>query len=389
MQSLFCAFEKDAGPTEFRYKALTKAAVCDILALINKRKGQRSTPMQNRAADKKRCDVIIAGNILTDRVKVIDTYPERRMLANILSASVAVGGCVPNTATDLKIIDPSLSVGAAGRIGDDEAGKFVLSQLQKIGIDTGYVKVSGLEQTSFSDVMSEAKTGERTFFHYRGANADFCPDDLPVNELGCRMLHIGYIMLLDKFDVSNGEYGTEMAKFLCKAQEAGIKTSVDAVSDSNGGFAEKIIPALRYTDNAIMNETEACAAVGLSPRKADGSLDIENIRLTAQKLLSYGVRERVIIHAPEAGFIFNASGEFTAVPSLQLPDGFIKGSVGAGDAFCAGCLYGIYHGFSDRRILEFASGAAASSLFAEDSVSGMRPADEIEALISHLPRKKL
>ena len=334
-------------------------------------------------------DILIAGNILTDRVKVIDAYPDRRMLANILSVSVAVGGCVPNTAIDLAKIDGSLSVGAAGRTGDDEGGRYVLSQLHKYGIDTDRVIVSNTEQTSFSDVMSEARTGERTFFHFRGANAGFCPDDLPVSELDCSMLHIGYIMLLDCFDKENGEYGTEMAKFLCSAQASGIKTSVDAVSDANGEFAKKIIPALKYTDNAIMNETEACAAAGLSPRKADGSLDIENIRLTAQKLLSYGVRERVIIHAPEAGFILNSNGEFTDVPSLHLPDGFIKGSVGAGDAFCAGCLYGIYRGYTDRRILEFASGAAAASLCAEDSVSGMRSAGEIEALISAIPRKVL
>ena len=342
--------------------------------------------MQKKAGRGKHNDILIAGNILTDRVKVIDAYPDRRMLSNILSVSVAVGGCVPNTAIDLAKIDGSLSVGAAGRTGDDEAGRYVLSELYKNGIDTEHVIISDT-QTSFSDVMSEAQTGERTFFHYRGANAGFCPDDLPVSELDCSMLHIGYIMLLDSFDKENIEFGTEMAAFLCRAQAAGIKTSVDAVSDANGEFAKKIIPALKYTDNAIMNETEACAAADLAPRKADGGLDTDNIRMTAQKLLSYGVRERVIIHAPEAGFILNSNGEFTAVPSLDLPEGFIKGSVGAGDAFCAGCLYGIYRGFDDRRILEFASGVAAASLCAEDSVSGMTSAGKIEELIASLPRK--
>ncbi len=361
---------------------MTKTAVCDIL-----------NPIKNERAEiglkKERGGIIIAGNILTDRVKVIDAYPDRNMLANIVSVSVAVGGCVPNTAIDLAKIDGSLPVGAAGRTGDDEGGRYVISELQKNGINTEYIKISETEKTSFSDVMSEAGTGERTFFHYRGANAGFCPDDLPVDALDCRMLHIGYIMLLDSFDKENDEYGTELAKFLCGAQAAGIKTSVDAVSDANGEFAKKIIPALKYTDNAIMNETEACGAAGYEPRKSDGSLDTVNVRLTAEKLLSHGVRERVIIHAPEAGFILNSNGDFTVVPSLDLPDGYIKGSVGAGDAFCAGCLYGIYNGYSDRYILEFASGAAAMSLCREDSVSGMRSAAEIEALIAKLPRKVL
>ena len=137
---------------------MTKTAVCDIL-----------NPIKNERAEiglkKERGGIIIAGNILTDRVKVIDAYPDRNMLANIVSVSVAVGGCVPNTAIDLAKIDGSLPVGAAGRTGDDEGGRYLISELQKNGINTEYIKISETEKTSFSDVMSEAGTGERTFYH--------------------------------------------------------------------------------------------------------------------------------------------------------------------------------------------------------------------------------
>ena len=176
-------------------------------------------------------------------------------MSNISSVSTAVGGCVPNVAIDLKKIDETLDIRAAGQVGDDDAGRYILGQLEKHGIDTRLVKVAADDSTSFSDVMTEAGTGERTFFHYRGANAGFSPSDLPVGDLDCHMLHIGYILLLDSFDRENAEYGTEMAKFLCEAQSAGIKTSVDAVSDESGRFAEKVLPALKYADNAIMNET--------------------------------------------------------------------------------------------------------------------------------------
>lgn len=345
--------------------------------------------MKNENQKSERGGILIAGNIVADRVKVIDAYPDKHMLSNISSVSTAVGGCVPNVAIDLKKIDETLDVFAAGQVGDDDAGRYILGQLEKHGIDTRLVKVAADDSTSFSDVMTEAGTGERTFFHYRGANAGFSPDGLPADAAGCRMLHIGYIMLLDAFDRADAEYGTVMARFLHDAQAAGVKTSVDAVSDTSGGFAAKVLPALKYADNAIMNETEACGAAGVEPRKDDGSLDLTNIRAAAEKLMSCGVGERVMIHCPEAGFILNADGIFTAVPSLCLPDGFIKGSVGAGDAFCAGCLYGIYNGYDDRRILEFASGAAAFSLAAEDSVGGMKTADEIDAFISKTMRNTI
>ena len=116
---------------------------------------------------------------------------------------------------------------------------------------------------------------------------------------------------------------------------------------------------------------------------------VENIKKTMEMIMSEGVGQRVIVHCPEAGFCLNRSGEFTVVPSIKLPKGYIKGAVGAGDAFCAGCLYGIYKGFDDKKILEFASGAACCNLSAVDSVSGMRDKDYIFDFISNCERIEL
>ncbi len=325
--------------------------------------------------------IAIAGNMLTDCVKQIDSYPAKGMLSNIFSTSVAVGGCVPNTGIDLAVIDRQLQISALGRVGNDDGGKYVLGELIRNGIDISGVVTSATAPTSFSDVMSVISTGERTFFHHRGANAEFSPEDIDLSLLNCRMLHIGYIFLLDRFDESDAEHGTAMAAFLKQAQERGIETSIDLVSDSNGNFAEKVIPALRYTDNAFMNEIEGSGVSGIPARDANGRLILENIRRTMEIILAHGVKKRVILHCPEAGFCLNRNGEYHIVPSIQLPQGYIKGAVGAGDAFCAGCLYALYHGEDDRSMLEFASGAACCNLAAEDSVSGMRDKSYILELI--------
>lgn len=326
--------------------------------------------------------IALAGNLLTDTVKLIDFYPEKGMLSNISSLSVAVGGCVPNTGIDLAKIDRSLKICALGRVGDDEGGRYVLGEMQKNRIDVSGVVTSKTAPTGFSDVMSVASTGERTFFHHRGANAEFVPEDVKLSALSCRMLHIGYILLLDRFDEADEEYGTVMARFLKAVQEMGVETSIDVVSDSSGRFAEKVIPALRYTDNAFMNEIEGSGISGIPPRDENGTLLVENIEQTMRIILSKGVRQRVILHCPEAGFCLDREGNFTVVPSLKLKKGYIKGSVGAGDAFCAGCLYAIYNGMDDRSMLEFASGAACCNLAAEDSVSGMRDKEYILDLIA-------
>ncbi len=56
--------------------------------------------------------IAVAGNVLVDIVKSIDTYPEKGMLVNINDISMAVGGCVPNTSINLAKIDRSIPITA-------------------------------------------------------------------------------------------------------------------------------------------------------------------------------------------------------------------------------------------------------------------------------------
>ncbi len=320
------------------------------------------------------------GNILADVVKTIDGFPKVGMLTNITAVSRAVGGCVPNTAMDLAKMDPAIPLYAYGRVGDDDTGQFVVREMETCGIDTAGVLPTPGVPTSFSDVMSDRLTGERTFFHARGANARFGPEDVDPDRLTCRIFHMGYILLLDQMDESDPVYGTKMAGLLASIQAKGIKTSIDVVSDSAGLFREKTVPALRYTDYAIMNEIEACGTAGLDPRRDDGSLHEDHVRAAMEAMLLCGVGDRVIVHSKEAGFMLKKDGTFFRENSLHIPPEKIAGSVGAGDAFCAACLYALYTGMPDKQILSFAAAAALCCLTKPDSVSGMRTAGEIRQI---------
>lgn len=331
--------------------------------------------------------ITIAGNLLCDVVKSIDCYPEIGMLSDITAISQSVGGCVPNTIIDLAKMDRSLPLSAVGKVGKDDYGRYILEQLEEYGIDTSRVTRSADNHTSFSDVMN-LPSGERTFFHCRGANAEFSPADIDIDGLSCDILHIGYLLLLDRFDAPDAEYGTAMARFLHQVQQAGIKTSIDVVSSSTLSFEKIVKPALKYCDYVILNEIECCNIWGISPYQGD-ALDIDAIKRAMQLTMQEGVKEKVIVHCKAAGFVLDQSGTFTAVPSLDIPSSDIKGCVGAGDAFCAACLYGIYNKMSDADILAFASAAAACNLFSENSVDGMRSVAEIRQLETKYNRKEL
>ncbi len=330
---------------------------------------------------KERYGIGIAGTILVDILKTIDKYPDKTMLANIKEITRAVGGCVPNTAINLAKIDPEVKVFAYGRTGDDENADFVAGEMEKRGIDiSGIVKVKGAA-TSFTDVMTEEETGNRTFFTAPEANADFCGDDIDLDNVPCKILHVGYLLLLKNMDSPDAEYGTKMARFLANAQSKGIKTSIDTVSSGKGEFIRVVTPALAYCDYVVMNETECCAVAGLEPRDENGKLIPENIFKAMELFIEKGVRECVIIHCPEAGFYLDSKGTRVQRGSVSLPKGYIVGSTGAGDTFCAACLYGFYKGFTPEQLLDFGSAAAACNLAVKDAVSGAATRAEIEALL--------
>lgn len=320
--------------------------------------------------------IAIVGNMLLDIIKTISDYPKSGMLSYTSDISYAVGGCVPNVSINLARIDPTIPITVFGKLGNDENGRYVISQLQRNGVNVGKISFSSTTPTSFSDVMS-IPSGERTFFHYKGANAELSPDDIDIESLNCDLLHIGYIMLLDRFDEDDNEYGTVMARFLHNVQAAGIKTSIDTVSDSSPAFSKKVIPALKYSNYVIINEIECCNIWRLNARRADGSLHRENLLEAMQKTVHAGVQDRLIVHCKERAFIMDAEKNLTEVPSLCIPKEEIRGSVGAGDAFCAGCLYGIFNNYGDKQMLEFASAAAACNLFSANSVDGMKNKNEI------------
>jgi sugar/nucleoside kinase (ribokinase family) len=311
--------------------------------------------------------IAVAGTILVDKINQIAAYPASGELTKILSVSRAVGGAVPNVGIDIKRVDPSIPVKAVGKIGKDSEGDFLVDTLENNGVDASLM-VRGELPTSFTDVMSIVG-GQRTFFTYPGACADFGFEDVDFDKLDVKMLHLGYFLLLDKVDNGDGE------KILKAAKEKGIKASIDLVSENSDRY-HIVKSCLKYVDNVIINELEAGMIAGIEPGR-------ENLEKIARAIKDMGVSERVIIHMPETGVCLSDNG-FFELPSWELPEGFIKGKTGAGDAFCAGALIGIYRGLDEMGILTLAQKSATASLSAADAIGGMVSEAEIDEMLTKM-----
>jgi len=324
--------------------------------------------------------IAAAGNWIVDRVKVVDALPSRGRLGSIQSETRSTGGAAANVLMDLARLGAPFPLTGIGWVGADEDGAYVRSRFEGTGVDVSLVRGRPDARTSYTDVMSEAGTGDRTFYHHRGANALLRPEDVPLAGLGCRILHLGYLLLLDAMDEADEEFGTRAARLLHDARALGIRTSVDVVSEEGDRFRRIAPPALKHTDCLIINEVEAAAIAGIPVRDSAGALDPAGLEGAMEALAEMGTMECVVVHMPEGGCALLADGARRAIGSQVLPAACIAGSTGAGDAFCAGILFGLHEGWPMTDCLRLAVCSATACLSAEDACTGLRPVADVLAL---------
>jgi sugar/nucleoside kinase (ribokinase family) len=327
--------------------------------------------MKNKS-ENGRCGLLAGGNWIIDLVKMIDVYPQPEQLANIRSQSEGTGGAPYNVLIDLAHTGVPFPLFAAGLVGKDALGEHILATCREHKIDVQHLRTTPKAPTSYTDVMTEQGHGRRTFFHARGANALWDGEDLDFKKLDVRIFHLGYLLLLDALDQPDPKFGTKAARLLARAQAAGVKTCADVVSEDSDRFARIVNPALKHVDYCILNEIEAGKTTGFKIRQPDGKLDTVALRHAAGALLQQGVRELVVVHFPEGAFVRTRKGEDFWQSSLKLPPKYIAGTAGAGDAFCAGGLYGLHEGWDLQRCLLTGVCIAAASLADATCTAGVK-----------------
>ena len=323
---------------------------------------------------------LTAGNWLVDMIKMIDEYPKPGHFSRILDQKSSCGG-VFNTCIDLAIMDPTIPHYAAGIIGNDANGKQLLHCLNHAGVDTDSMSTTDAAPTSYTDVMTEQVSGNRTFFHSPGANALLTPEVITGSVNNARIFHLAYLLALESIDSFDKTYQVTAARLLHDMQMLGYKTSADAVSDSGDRFRSVVVPCLKYLDYFIINEIEAGEITGHVIRTEDDTIDRAALEESAHKLIELGVNDTVVIHMPEGAFAIDTRGKTAYAGSTTVAESEIVSSVGAGDAFCAGALYGLHEGWELKKILQIANASANFNLKSGTGTGGAVPLD---TLIEHL-----
>ena len=224
-------------------------------------------------------DVLSLGIYVVDVLgRPIDQFPEKGKLALFDELEIHTGGCANNTALVLARL--GISAGAMGKIGADAFGDLILQTLTDNDVDTAGMQQDANTRTSFTFV-AVASDGERTFYHYIGANGELCEVDLNWELIKTtKILHIAGALVMPRFD------GAPMANVLQEAKSLGITTSLDTAYDATGKWMETLAPCLHHVDIFIPSIVEAQQLTGMSEYReiAQFFRDNYNIQTIAIKM---------------------------------------------------------------------------------------------------------
>jgi sugar/nucleoside kinase (ribokinase family) len=344
---------------------------------------QSSLPMINPVVPPtSRRGILAGGNWIIDHVKIIDAWPAQDALASILRQSSSNGGSPYNVLKDLARLGAPFPLEAVGLVGDDEDGRAILADCQEHRIDTRQLRTTSAAATSTTDVMTVERTGRRTFFHERGANARLEVEHFDFSLTSARLFHFGYLLLLDRLDllVDGRPRATEVLE---RARTAGLSTSIDCVSEDSERFRAVIAPVLPWVDIFFANDFEAEKITGI-PLRSGNSIQPAAVQKAARRLLEAGVQSWVVIHCPEAVYACDTQGHGLWQPSLRVPPAEIAGAAGAGDALVAGVLFGVHERWPMNECLRLGVAAAAASLSHPTCSAGVLPAEACLALAQRL-----
>ena len=251
--------------------------------------------------------------------------------------------------------------------------KKTLSQYPNIELDN----IVERGETSMTMVMDALDNHQRTFFYLPAGSDEYDIDCINWDQVQADIFQLEYLLLMKKIDEPDKEYGTHAARILHDAKAHGMKTSIDMVTTSDGHGGDIVKASLKYTDYCTVNELEAEMITGIKILE-NGVLDDEKAYEALKAIRDCGVTTWVVIHSPSCGYGLDCiTGQMTKVRSLSLPKGYIKGTTGAGDAYCAGVLYGAYKGYTIEEAMKLGTGSAACSLSDTSGTEGLRSCEEV------------
>jgi len=280
-------------------------------------------------------DILVAGEINPDLILSGDVEPAFGQVEKLVdSAALTIGSSSVIFACGAARL--GLKVAFIGKCGDDVFGRFMLAEMQKHQVDVSNVLVVEGGSTGLSVILNRGV--DRAILTHPGLVADLQAVDIADGLLAqARHLHVASYFLQTKLQAG-------LPDLFKRAHALGLTTSLDTNYDPSeqwSGFDE----LLAVTDVFLPNEAEARSLTGA-----------ENVDEAAGRLRSKV--KTLAIKLGKAGALGISESQRVQVESIPVK---VVDTVGAGDSFDAGFLYGYLQGWDLGKSLRLGTMCGALS----------------------------
>ncbi|HMV97618.1 MAG TPA: carbohydrate kinase family protein [Anaerolineales bacterium] len=284
---------------------------------------------------KKPIDILVAGEINPDLILTGDVKPEFDQVEKLVaSATLTVGSSSVIFACGAARL--GLRVAFIGVCGDDVFGRFMLAEMQKRNVNVDHVIIRTAGQTGLSVILN--READRAILTHPGLIADLQASDIADSLLAqTRHLHVASYFLQTKLQ-------PDLPALFQRAHALGLSTSLDTNYDPSEkwmGFDD----LLAITNVFLPNEAEAKSLTGA-----------ENVEEAANRLGSKV--EALALKLGKDGALGISKSQRVRVESIPAK---VVDTVGAGDSFDAGFIYGYLNGWELKKSLQLACVCGALS----------------------------
>ena len=292
--------------------------------------------MDIKKPERKSGKYLVIGDLCMDVFMQVVAYPEAGGDGTVQSMHQHAGGSAANTAIALAKLggEPTLLT----HTGCDIWAQQLLPKLKTTGVrvDNIIQEQQGQTGLTFLVVSSDA---ERTMFTYRGANRNLQPDEISESMFkDVDFLHISSYACLVAPQADAVRKAVEIAV------QKNIKISLDVGVEPATLARESLLELLPHLAVIVLGEPEALALT--QEFTLEGGLD---------NLIQSGVLTIALKLGKDGCRIINQDHD------IFLPGFLVQAvdSTGAGDAYCAGMIYGLTAGWHFSLVGKFANALGA------------------------------
>lgn len=311
----------------------------------------------------KKFDVVVIGEINADLILKGNVIPAFGQIEQIVKdADLTLGSSAVIFACGASKL--GLKVAFIGKVGSDLFGGFMVKSVKERDIDISGIIVDPKIGTGLSVIL--VNQNDRAILTFPGTIPELEYADIDFSLISqCRHLHLSGYFLLDKLR-------PDIPKLFKRVSEMGLSISMDTNYDPAEEWNGRLKESLPFIDVFLPNETEALAISG------------ENRIEKALRRLSNCIPTIAIKRGEHGAITINKHSRMIEVDAVPLK---VVDTVGAGDSFNAGFIYGYLNYWTLEKTLELAVACGSLSTRFAGGTPGQASLEEaFDIMKEHYPK---